>query len=82
MEVTWGGGEVPDRVQGKRDAQGSRKQTISLERQGQVYLEKLNAEREKARGGEQGDGPQVAEIGSLQRQPCPGCSLLRKCSSP
>ena len=53
MEVTWGGGEVPDRVQGKRDAEGGRKQTISLERQGQVYLEKLNAEREKARGGEQ-----------------------------
>lgn len=27
MEVTWGGGEVPDRVQGKRAAEGGRKQT-------------------------------------------------------
>ena len=29
---------------------------------------------EKARGGEQRDGPQGAEMGSLQRQPCPGYS--------
>ena len=28
MEVTWGGGEVPDRVQGKRDAEGGRKQSV------------------------------------------------------